>query len=153
MDYNPSIWGSSGWALMHLLAEKSRHESFEYAHKLNRFYTLLGDMLPCHKCRINYKEHIKLLPIPTISKGNRFVRWVYHLHHSVNLSRGIQSSPDYHVIRDMWHQRYLTMKEPYREFDLNNFLNVLEHGRHREFWSLLDQLLPIQRLCKKDCLD
>lgn len=152
MDYNTSLWGSSGWALIHLLAEKSRHQKSDYAVKLHRFYTLLGDMLPCQKCRTNYKEHLKLLPIPTTASRNRFVRWAYQLHHRVNLSRGIQSSPDYHVIRDMWQKRYLSMKDPYKEFDLNSFLNVLERGRHREFWSLLDQLLPIQRACEKECL-
>lgn len=121
MDYSPSIWGPSGWALMHLLAEKSREQREDYAIKLHRFYTLLGEMLPCHKCRVNYQEHIKLLPIPQTADRNRFVRWVYELHRRVNLSRSVQTSPNYSVIRDLWHERSLNTENPYKEYDLNTF--------------------------------
>lgn len=144
MDYSPLVWGPSGWALMHLLAERSRHQNREYALKLHRFYTLLGEMLPCSKCRLNYQDHLKTMPIPKTADRNHFVRWVYELHRRVNLSRGIETSPDYALIRDLWMERALKTKNPYKEFDLNTFLNMLERGRHREFWSLLDTLLPIK---------
>jgi hypothetical protein len=138
---------------MHLLAERSRH-SPEMASKLHRFFMLLQEMLPCGRCRANYKDHLNQLPIPKTATRNRFVRWVYELHRRVNLSRGIQTSPDYGVIRDLWHKRALTVKDPYKEYDLNTFLNVLERGRHREFWSLLEELLPIthKKNCSESCL-
>lgn len=142
MNYQPSVWGSSAWSLMHFLAEKSRHQDELYAKHFARWLYLLKYLLPCEKCRHNYTEHLDVIPIPVSSKRNSFVLWVYKLHKRVNDSRNIKKNPTYISVRDLWHKRYIQIKEPYEKYSFWIFLNLLKGPHLNEFMSLLKIMLP-----------
>ena len=69
ININPKTWGESGWNLLDsvvagypLVATKRFQES------AIKFFVSLGDMLPCLKCRRNYKNFIRK------HHPNKFVR-------------------------------------------------------------------------------
>ena len=55
----------------------------ESAHKYSNFFNILGDILPCEKCRSHCKEYIKNNPPPTDNPGD-LRRWVQEFHRKVN---------------------------------------------------------------------
>jgi len=157
MNYQPSTWGPSAWALMHILAEKSRSQNEVFAKQFARWLYLLKDLLPCERCRVNYLEHLNIIPIPVSGKRNHFVSWVYKLHKRVNESRNIKKNPSYASVRDLWHKIYMEVKDPYETYGFWSFLNLLKGTHLNEFMSLLKIMLPWmnvvktrQQLCNDD---
>ena len=83
-------WGKSFWTTIHVAAlgypdnvtETKRQE-------YKTFYTTLGSVLPCEKCRKNYVLHLKELPIDfyLFDKHSLF-GWTVKLHNIVNRSTG-----------------------------------------------------------------
>ena len=76
---SPSIWGPSGWSVLHRLSF-----CFRNAQDAATFYRSLQQVLPCPKCRRNMGNHLIHLPLPT--RARDYPRWVWKLHHRVNNS-------------------------------------------------------------------
>lgn len=77
----PQEWGHSGWSLLHRLSF-----CFRNATDAKAFYRTLEDILPCPKCRMNMREHSRIIPYP--KKASLFPEWVWKLHNRVNESLG-----------------------------------------------------------------
>jgi hypothetical protein len=73
---DPSVWGPGGWALLHRMS----FAMTDVADARN-FYAVVGHILPCTKCRNNYRDHIARYPFPT--KMREIPEWVYDLHNRV----------------------------------------------------------------------
>jgi hypothetical protein len=53
---------------------------------------MIGNVLPCQKCSINYKDHLKINPLTDKDLENRdsLINWWLKIHNLVNLSLGKQ---------------------------------------------------------------
>lgn len=85
------LWGPYGWEFMH-------YTSFSYPEfptkqdkeSYYKFYVSIGDVLPCEKCRIHYKQNmVKHDLLDALDHGKQgLVRWVLDMHNEVNIIKG-----------------------------------------------------------------
>jgi FAD-linked sulfhydryl oxidase len=83
---NPNVWGSSGWVLMHCIAN-TYPESPTPAEKTHyfRFFDSLKNVLPCKLCRKHYNEWLEMFPIRKyLGSRQQLKDWVFRLHNYVN---------------------------------------------------------------------
>lgn len=80
----PKFWGPYAWKLLHYMSFRLNKQG-----DIERFYSSIQYLLPCSKCRKNYREHLLNLPIP---KKN-YDKWVYDLHNRVNTSLNVEIKP------------------------------------------------------------
>ena len=83
---NPKLWGPNGWEFMHYVAlaypdnptEKDKKDYFI-------FYTNLQNILPCPRCRNNYKENLKQFPLEqALMNSESLFKWTVDIHNEVN---------------------------------------------------------------------
>ena len=101
-NFNPQIWGKGTWDLIHLVAMSypstpSNRDKQNY----RNFYVGLGDVLPCAKCRKNYRDHCLRHNIDQfLSNDQDLIEWTVRIRNCVERnigrnpkfsSRGIQS--------------------------------------------------------------
>ena len=85
---NQNIWGKCGWVLIHSIAVNyPNNPSPSEKENTIKFFTLLGDMLPCRYCRQHYHENLKTIPINANSKMD-LIWWTIDLHNKVNIITG-----------------------------------------------------------------
>ena len=83
---NPTKWGPTIWATMHIIAV-SYPKKPTAADKKNykRFYKSLGCTLPCKFCARSYRKFMKELDINNFLDSKRnLMYWVYLIHNKVN---------------------------------------------------------------------
>jgi len=86
---DPKVWGPSAWSMLHFFASHSIQTEQKQA--LCKIIQSLPRVLPCAKCRYNFKDHIRSLPPPcnTDNIGKRsLLMWTFRLHNRVNKSLG-----------------------------------------------------------------
>jgi hypothetical protein len=87
---SPDNWGKHFWYVIHLTAlaypdTPSINEVATY----KSFYETYGKILPCKKCRANYKRHLEELPIENaLSSRRELFNWTVQLHNIVNQDTG-----------------------------------------------------------------
>lgn len=91
----PSVWGPQFWNVMHLVAlgypsAPTEDERVQY----KRFYEAFGQVVPCGKCRDEYQEHIRTLPLTmqALSTPDSLFAWTVQVHNAVNASTGKKST-------------------------------------------------------------
>ena len=77
-NINPSIWGSSGWIFLKNIAKGYPDKPTQVdKDRYKKYYELIGYVLPCSKCRANYQQHWKNIPIDNyLQNKNSLYRWV-----------------------------------------------------------------------------
>ena len=82
----PDLWGPHGWKFMHYVSlGYPDNPTNDQKTLYKNFYYSLQDVLPCEKCRINYKKNIKEHPIDThLENKDSLVKWVIDIHNKVN---------------------------------------------------------------------
>jgi hypothetical protein len=88
-NIDPRVWGTSAWFIMYCVA-------FSYPYKPEQvdkdntkaFYTAIGKVLPCEKCRYNFSNHLLQYPLTaSILKDKKsVVLWVLDMNNAVNRS-------------------------------------------------------------------
>jgi hypothetical protein len=94
---DPELWGPSAWKLLHRMAY-----TFDSLYDARAFFASLQHILPCAKCRNNFRSHISALGFP---KNVRCIgRWVYDVHNRVNSSKNVPEDtvPTYETVRQMY---------------------------------------------------
>ena len=87
---SPSQWGKHFWNCIHLVAMgypdaplPQEREDYKI------FMTTFGKILPCSKCRVNFKRHIDELPIDLFLFGRQqLFDWTVQMHNIVNRELG-----------------------------------------------------------------
>jgi len=88
---NPIIWGKYGWFFLHSITlgypscpTKTEKTQFK------NFFTNIGNVLPCDRCKINYKSHLKKFPLndDILSSKIKLIHWLIDIHNSVNKING-----------------------------------------------------------------
>lgn len=60
-------------------------------------------LLPCNKCQEAYTKHLNALPIP--ARRDSIFKWLYELHHKVNMSQqspAVIDTPPYREVLQTW---------------------------------------------------
>lgn len=61
---NPKIWGKPMWqSLVNIVKDYPNNPSAEEKQQYGMWFGLLGFVLPCEKCRANYRLHLQKMPI------------------------------------------------------------------------------------------
>lgn len=85
----PEIWGPHAWIFLHSIT-LAYPEIPTQQDKINmrNFINSLGEVLPCNKCKINFKSHLKTNPLTDkiLSSRNSLIKWMIDIHNSVNKS-------------------------------------------------------------------
>ena len=118
---NTKIWGPPLWFVLHII-------SFNYpvspskADKKNYFIFLksLEYVLPCKKCRDNFKEHLNTLDMSIFNSRYTFSKYIYYLHNIVNNSLNKEKYLSYKSIKNKY--EYIR----YREDNINCKYNNLQ---------------------------
>jgi preprotein translocase subunit Sss1 len=83
---DPAIWGSCAWRVLHLLAiGYPKQPTYEDIVAYKNFYENFWKVIPCYKCSVNYRRHLKEFPLDDYLKDNKTLfEWTVHLHNIVN---------------------------------------------------------------------
>ena len=89
MLYNidPNRWGKHLWRFGHYLTlAYPDNPTEEDKQNIKSFFLLLQNVLPCEKCRLNYKNHLLQTPLSEDILNNRdmLIVWFFNLHNKVN---------------------------------------------------------------------
>jgi len=111
------IWGPNLWHTLHTISfNYPVNPSQETKKKYRDFILSLKYVLPCGKCRDNFKKNIKQLPLTMSYMKNRetFSRYVYDLHEVINKMLCKKSGLSYEDVRERYEHfraRCLTKKK------------------------------------------
>lgn len=110
-DYNSKdgmltrVWGPSMWHVLHTISfnyplEPTQQDKINY----RKFILQLRNILPCGKCRDNFKNNLKTLPLTMKHMKNRntFSKYVYMLHEVINKMLNKKSNLSYYDVRDRY---------------------------------------------------
>jgi hypothetical protein len=86
-NISPEEWGPSAWRFMHYI-------TFSYPdnptnidkQNMKSFFSTIGYILPCEKCRLNFSIHTATYPLNDDVLSSRFdlVNWLINVHNEVN---------------------------------------------------------------------
>lgn len=87
----PEVWGPMTWTLLHSITlEYPENPTNEDKDNIKNFINYFGKVLPCEKCRINFKLHIEEMPLDdnVLNTRKNFIKWMIDIHNSVNKMNG-----------------------------------------------------------------
>ena len=104
----PTVWGPPGWKFLHYITftypnNPTNKEKESY---LN-FFKYVGEVLPCEKCRYNYKNHQEKYPLndTVLSCKQNLVIWLINIHNEVNIITGKKTLSYNEVINNLFGQK------------------------------------------------
>lgn len=89
-DYNPKLWGNSGWNFLEYIALGfPNNPTDEDKKQYKALFESLSYTLPCEECKENYKIHFKETSIDYYLKNaNTLHHWVITMQNKVNRLKG-----------------------------------------------------------------
>ncbi|BCS83192.1 putative FAD-linked sulfhydryl oxidase [Cotonvirus japonicus] len=87
----PKKWGKHGWKFMHYVAlSYPENPTIDDKILYYDFFNNFGKVLPCGKCKNNFKDHLKKYPLTNevLSSRNNLVKWTIDMHNIVNYYTG-----------------------------------------------------------------
>jgi hypothetical protein len=144
---NPNIWGNYIWYLLHIIVQHPDTSNDKY----KQFLYILQYLLPCPKCRNNYKMHILNRVIP--SNNDELTEWLFDIHNRINkdIKKPLQK---YSIITNFWEKEYIKIKdiEASNLFIIMEFILYDHPGFYKIdadyakssilFWNIIPDLLP-----------
>ena len=88
-NIDPTIWGPYLWKFMHYLTLAYPDKPTEDdKNNLFNFFDSVKEIIPCEKCRYNFKKHLDLSPLTEeiLEDNVEVVKWLYNIHNNVNKS-------------------------------------------------------------------
>ena len=68
----PEVWGPPGWTFLHTITlNYPEKPTINEKEKYGDFFSLLGEVLPCERCKKHYKKNTEELPINLNSSSDR----------------------------------------------------------------------------------
>ena len=83
----PEIWGPHAWMFLHSITlEYPENPTSEDKQNILNFINSLGNVLPCEKCKNNFKKHLDKIPLneKVLSSKQGLVKWLIDIHNCVN---------------------------------------------------------------------
>lgn len=100
-----TVWGPSMWHYLHTMSFNYPVKPTEEDKKNYKDFMLsLQHVLPCRHCRENLKNNYKAFPLETCHMASRdkFSRYVYRLHETINKMLGKKSGLKYCDVRERY---------------------------------------------------
>lgn len=92
------VWGPALWRAIHLIAlGYPSRPTLEQQQSYLQFFTLIGSVIPCSRCRRHYMEHLATEPVSGYLKSQEdLFAWTVLIHNLVNVELGkpLVSVPD-----------------------------------------------------------
>ena len=88
---DPKIWGQHAWFFMHSITLVYPNNPTEQdKQNILNFFKNIVNVLPCFKCRANFKNHIKKYPLNSkvVACRENLVKWLIDIHNEVNKMNG-----------------------------------------------------------------
>ena len=95
-NIDPIIWGPELWKFMHYLTiSYPENPTNEEMNTIYNFFQTIQTVLPCEKCRYNFKYHLENTPLnkEILSNNVHLIKWLYNIHNQVNKSTGKPELP------------------------------------------------------------
>jgi hypothetical protein len=83
----PEIWGPHAWVFLHSVTlEYPENPTEQDKVNMVNFINSVGLVLPCQKCRNNFKSHLDKTPLTeeVIKCKTNLVKWMIDIHNCVN---------------------------------------------------------------------
>ena len=88
-NISPNLWGPHLWKFMHLFTLSYPNEPTEDEKDIAyNFFTSIQRVLPCEKCRYNFKNHLETLTEEVLDSNENLVKWLFDIHNEVNKTTG-----------------------------------------------------------------
>jgi hypothetical protein len=88
-NISPDLWGPHLWKFMHLFTLTYPNEPTEEEKDIAyNFFTAIQTVLPCEKCRYNFKNHLETLTEEVLDSNESLVKWLFDIHNEVNKTTG-----------------------------------------------------------------
>lgn len=86
----PEVWGKYLWKSIHIVAlAYPAQPTISDMKNYKSFFHIIGSILPCKKCSIQYMKHLKEIPIETfLNDTDDLFEWTVKIHNIVNKSLG-----------------------------------------------------------------
>lgn len=100
-----TVWGPSMWHYLHTMSFNYPVKPTEEDKKNYKDFMLsLQHVLPCRHCRENLKNNYKAFPLETchMTSRDKFSRYVYRLHETINKMLGKKSGLKYCDVRERY---------------------------------------------------
>jgi GTP-sensing pleiotropic transcriptional regulator CodY len=83
---DPSIWGACLWKALHFIAiGYPKDPTFQDVTAYKEFFENLWKVLPCNSCSVNYRRHLKEIPLENYLLNNhKLFEWTFLIHNKVN---------------------------------------------------------------------
>ena len=85
------IWGPKLWDSLHAITLNYPDlPTLQDKDNMKQFFNSLGNVLPCHKCKINFSKHLVTHPLnnDVLSSKTKLVKWLIDIHNEVNIMTG-----------------------------------------------------------------
>jgi hypothetical protein len=115
-NIDPTIWGPHLWKFMHYFTLSYPEEPTEEdKDNLYNFFNTIQTVLPCEKCRYNFKSHLEKTPLTEeiLSNNINVIRWLFDIHNEVNktTNKPVLSYDDFIKIYSTKSQEVQTLQE------------------------------------------
>jgi hypothetical protein len=101
-----SVWGPAAWHLLHTISfNYPVHPTHDDKRHYREFILSFGKVLPCGKCRENFKNTLERMPVTNDVMSSRecFSKFIYRLHNDVNARlKKTRPNPTYCNVRDQY---------------------------------------------------
>ena len=90
-NINPKLWGKYFWKMLHYITfAYPTNPTPEDKQKILLFFSSFKEIIPCEKCRYNFKQHLANNPLNDSALTNKesLILWLLKLHNDVNTSLG-----------------------------------------------------------------
>ena len=101
----PKTWGPATWHLLHSTSFNYPVEpTIENKQNYRKFVHNLQHILPCGKCRENYKKNLQSMPLTLrhMKSRNTFSKYIYKLHEKTNKMLHKPSRLSYEKVRSIY---------------------------------------------------
>jgi ATP-dependent Zn protease len=88
-NIKPQIWGEPGWVFLHSITMSyPNYPTPTDKHNFKYFFLNLQNMLPCEKCRINYKYHLLKHPLTNeiLCHRDHLIQWLINIRNDLLIS-------------------------------------------------------------------
>ena len=86
-NIDPKIWGGNAWKFLHCIVRAypnnpTEEDKTTYAN----FFKMISDVLPCAKCRVNFKKELLKLPMDSVALQNKteLLKWWVNIRNEAN---------------------------------------------------------------------
>jgi hypothetical protein len=90
-NIDPKLWASSAWSfLYYIILSYSINPTEQEKNDIKNFLNSYGDVIPCLKCRTNFKDHFHKNPLNynALSSRLKLMNWLLNLYNEINISIG-----------------------------------------------------------------